>query len=185
MLLGAYSEFLLNHQGNAMLAYEHIEKTVRSFHASPYFTIREIEYLNERKPKKEDVHVYHGYFECAFTLLWILGLADSLYFPSALCSNRLVMKTILDFESVENMMAQAQLRTKSELLDALDLIQRYAWACQDAVKLGFQMPAGLLYDVVRLRHRTLNWVVAAQDNSWDEVKPVIGSLRLKKKEGYL
>ncbi len=185
MLLGAYSEFLLNHQGNAMLAYEHIEKTVRSFHASPYFTIREIEYLNERKPKKEDVHVYHGYFECAFTLLWILGLAESLYFPSALCSNHMVMKTILDFGSVENMTAQALMRTKSELLDALDLIQRYAWACQDAVKLGFQMPAGLLYDVVRLRHRTVNWVIAAQDNSWDEVKPVIGSLRLKKKEGYL
>lgn len=184
MLLGAYSEFLLSHQGNAMLAYEHIEKTVRAFHASPYFTIREIEYLNERKPKKADVHVYEGYFECAFTLLWILGFIDTLYFPSALCSNHMVMKTILDLGSVENMVENAKMRSKSELLDALDLTQRYAWACQDAGKLGFQMPAGLLYDVVRLRHRTLNWVIAMQDFSWDEVHPVIESLRLKKKEDF-
>ena len=184
MLLGAYSEFLLSHQGNAMLAYEHIEKTVRAFHASPYFTIREIEYLNERKPKKADVHVYEGYFECAFTLLWVLGFIDTLYFPSALCSNHMVMKTILDLGSVENMVENAKMRSKSELLDALDLTQRYAWACQDAGKLGFQMPAGLLYDVVRLRHRTLNWVIAMQDFSWDEVHPVIESLRLKKKEDF-
>lgn len=183
MLLGVYSDFLLSHQGNAMLAYQHIEKTVRSFHASPYFTIREIEYLNERKPKQADIHVYQGYFECAYTLLWILGLADSLYFPGALCSNQTVIKTIVDFGSLENMMKQVQMRSKSELLDALDLIQRYAWACQDAAKLGFQMPAGLLYDVVRLRHRSLNWVISSQDFSWDEVRPMIESLRLKKKEG--
>lgn len=185
MLLGVYSEFLLTHQGNAMLAYEHIEKMVRIYRASPFFTIREIEFLNERKPKQEDIHVYQGYFECAFTLLWILGFVDTLYFPSALCDNQIVMQTILAFESVEKMTEQAKMRTKSELLDALDLIQRYAWACQDAVKLGFQMPAGLLYDVVRLRHRSLNWVIAAQDFSWDEVHPVIESLHLKKKEGYL
>lgn len=180
MLLGAYSEFLQSHQGNAMLAYEHIEKMVRIYRASPFFTIREIEFLNERKPKQEDIHFYQQYFECAFTLLWILGFIDTLYFPSALCDNQIVMQTILAFESVEKMAEQAQMRSKSELLDALDLIQRYAWACRDAVKLGFQMPAGLLYDVVKLRHRSLNWVIATQDYRWDEVHPVIESLHLKK-----
>lgn len=182
MLLGAYSEYLLSHNGNAMLAYESIEKMVRAYHASPYFTIREIEYLNDRDPKKADVHMYQGYFECAYTLLWALGFVESLYFPSALCSNQLVITKILSFETIEKMMEDAALRSKSELLDALDLVQRYAWACQDAVKLDFQMPAGLLYDVVRLRHRTLNWIIAQRDVSWDEVQPKIESLRLKKKE---
>lgn len=185
MLLGVYSEFLMSHQGNAMLAYAHIEKMVRAYRASPFFTIREIEFLNERKPKQDDIQMYHSYFECAFTLLWILGLTDTLYFPSALCSNHMVMQTILDFESVEKMTEQAQMRTKEELLDALDLVQRYAWACKDAVKLGFQMPAGLLYDVVQLRHRCLTWVIGVQDYGWDEVRPVIESLRLKKKEGNM
>lgn len=182
MLLGVYSDFLLSHQGNAMLAYENVETIIRMYRASPYFTIREIEYLNDQHPPAQDIHAFQGYYECAYTLLWSIGLFENLYFPSALCSDSLVVNTIMQHQTIEQLLAHAKLRTKDELLDALDLHQRYAWACQDAVKLSFTMPAGLLFDVVRLRHRTLCWLVAEHDSSWDDVQPQIASLRHKKSD---
>lgn len=181
MLLGVYTNYLLSHQGNSMAAYENVENMIRLYQASPYFTIKEIEYLNDRMPKQEDVVMYQSYCECAYTMLWALGIAKSLYFPSAACDNGMVVKSILAYDTTESLAARAKLRSKSELLDALDLVQRYAWACQDAAKLGFLMPAGLLYDVVRLRHYTLSWMISKQDTNWDDVKPVIQSLRLKLK----
>ena len=176
-----YTNYLLTHQGNSLQAYENIENMIRLYQASPYFTIKEIEYLNDRMPKQEEVAMYRGYCECAYTLLWAIGITKTLYFPSAICDNGMVVKSILAYDSTERLIKHARLRDKSELLDALDLVQRYAWACQDAGKLGFLMPAGLLYDVVQMRYRTLNWMVSKQDTNWDDVKPVIKSLRLKGK----
>lgn len=174
MLLAIYSDFLLTHNGNAMLAYQDVEKMIRLYHASPYFTIQEIEFLNEVHPSEEKIHVYQGYYECCYTLLWVLGFVDNLYFPSALCSDSLVVRTIFNYDSMEKLFEQIHIRSKSELLDALDLVQRYVWACKDARKLGFEMPAGLLHDVVVLRHHALSWLVS--DAPWDEIVPVISSL---------
>lgn len=181
MLLGMYTNYLLSHQGNSLLAYESIENMIRLYQASPYFTIKEIEYLNDRMPKQEDVVMYQCYCECAYTMLWALGIAKTLYFPSAVCDNGMVVKSILAYDSTERLIKNAKLRDKGELLDALDLVQRYAWACQDAEKLGFLMPAGLLHDVVKMRHHTLSWIVSKHDVNWDHVKPQIQSLRLKGK----
>lgn len=181
MLLGIYTDFLYNHQGNAMLAYEDVEKMIRMYRASPFFTIREIEYLNDPRPKEATMHQYQAYYECCYTLLWMLGFVDNLYFPSVLCSDTMVVKVIFNYDSLEALLAQAKLRSKQELLDAFDLTQRYAWACDDARRLHFEMPAGLQHDVVKLRLRTLGWVVNESDQSWDDVETKIKALRVERK----
>lgn len=185
MLLAVYSDFLMSHQGNAMLAYEKVESIIRIYRASPFFTIKEIEYLNNQHPKAEEIRAYQAYYECAYTLLWVVGIFENLYFPSALCSDSLVVNTIMQHETLEGLLANAKLRTKDELLDAIDLHQRYAWACQDAIKLSFKMPAQLLYDVVSLRHHTLWWIISDHDTSWDAINPKIRSLRHKKSDQVL
>lgn len=180
MLLAIYSDFLLTHQGNAMLAYEDVEKMIRLYHASPYFTIQEIEYLNDTHPSAEKIHQYQGYYECCYSLLWVLGFVENLYFPSALCSDSLVVRTIFNYDSMEKLVEAIHIRSKSELLDALDLAQRYVWACEDAKKLNFQMPAGLLHDVVKLRYLALAWLVS--DEPWDEITCTLTSLSVENKK---
>jgi len=180
MMLAMYTKQLIMQQGNAMLAYEKVEQVIRKYHASPYFTISEIEYLNDRQPIAKDIRKYRLYFECAYTLFWALCLFDSLYFPNAFCAAETIMDHICSYDTMETLLQKAKMRKKEEILDALDLIQRYDWACCDAKKLGFQIPGGLLYDVVKMRHQSLSWMVAEREVSWDEVQPKIHALKLKR-----
>lgn len=179
MMLGTYTELFLSANEDSTQAYRDMEQLMHMYKASSYFTIHEIEYLNDRTPHGSDVELYAHYFECAYVLLWMVGLFDTLYFPSACCVKETVMKVILEYASAGKMAKKAKLRKKGVLLNALDLNQRYVWACNDAQKLGFAMPQGLVQEVVQMRHHALNWVVGKQQVAWDEVHPVISSLKLK------
>lgn len=178
MILAIYADFFTSHGHNAMLAYEYVEKMIRLYRASPFFTIKEIEFLNDPRPSDLDIHTYQGYYECCYTMLWVLGFMENLYFPSSLCCDSLVVRTIFSYDSLTKLLEQAKLREKAELLDAIDLVQRYEWGCLDARKLNFELPAGLLYDIVSLRHKTLAWIINENDASWDNVQTKIKSLSI-------
>ncbi|MCI9312598.1 MAG: DUF4272 domain-containing protein [Erysipelotrichaceae bacterium] len=177
MLVGVYTEVLIDTRGDYLQAYKNMEQLLDLYKASSYFTVREIEYLHNDVPSAADVHHYTHYFEYAYVLLWMVGLFETLYFPSAFCDRDAVMKVILNFHSIAKLVRKARLRKMDELLGALDLVQRYSWACRDAQKLGFLMPQGLCQEAVVIRHHALNWVVGAQGVGFDEVVPVISSLK--------
>ena len=179
MMLGTYTQLLMSTNGDSVQAYRSMEEMIHMYQASSYFTVHEIEYLNDRNPNRMDVGEYEHYFECAYVLLWMLGLYTTLYFPSAFCAKETVMKAIFHYASAGKMAKKAKLRKKGALLNAMDLNQRSVWACRDAQKLGFAMPQGLCHEVVRMRHHAFHWVVGRQEIGWDEVHPKIASLKLK------
>ena len=72
-------------------------------------------------------------------------------------------------QTLESLIAQANLRTVSSILDEADLIYRYHWALVDAELYDTAKPQGLLAPVVEERHRALNWLIGYQDQDWDEV----------------
>lgn len=176
MILAIYSDFLEQHEHNTVHAYDYVEKMIRLYRSAPYFTSKEIEYLNNPRPSDEEIALYHGYFECCYTMLWALNLAPHLYFPSAKTSDSFVVRTIFSYASIDKLIEHSQMRGKGELLDAIDLVQRYHWACIDADKLHFEMPSNLIWDCVALRHKALTWIANADTIGWDEVQPTIKPL---------
>lgn len=107
-------------------------------------------------------------FEALRVLLWALGYLESLPAPTEPLDG-VVMAEIIRPRTLEQLRADAHLRSPAELLDQADLIYRYAWASTDARVNGQPPPAGLNPDVVMEWHPALNWLIGYGDASWDDV----------------
>ena len=66
-------------------------------------------------------------YESLWALMWAMGLVKELDFPKDICDCNFVMKTFVgDFSE------RVKMRGTDEILQALDLIYRYHWACVNA-----------------------------------------------------
>lgn len=107
--------------------------------------------------------------EALWTLLWSLGKIDELDLPRQFYdSERLQQVLPKPGDSCARFINGASLRSKSELLDATDLIYRIHWAVEDARLKKTPIPAGFNPDIVYERHYALNWLTF-YSNDWDNV----------------
>ena len=105
-------------------------------------------------------------YESLWALMWAMGLVEELSFPSEICDCGFVMDTF----SGGDFSARVKLRDTDEILQALDLIYRYHWACVNARVHGTSS-AGLNEEVVMERRGGLEWLCckgAENDNLTDE-----------------
>ena len=104
-------------------------------------------------------------YESLWALMWAMGLVKELDFPKDICDCNFVMKTFSgDFSECVKM------RGTDEILQALDLIYRYHWACVNA-RVNGTKSAGLDEEVVMERRGGLEWLCckgAENDNLSDE-----------------
>ena len=104
-------------------------------------------------------------YESLWALMWAMGLVEELSFPNDICDCAFVMETFGgDFS------ARVKLRDTDEILQALDLIYRYHWACINA-RVNGSKSAGLDEEVVMERRGGLEWLCckgAENDNPSDE-----------------
>ncbi len=104
-------------------------------------------------------------YESLWALLWAMGLVKELDFPKDICDCNFVMKTFSgDFSE------RVKMRGMDEILQALDLIYRYHWACVNA-RVNGTKSAGLDEEVVMERRGGLEWLCckgAENDNPSDE-----------------
>ena len=104
-------------------------------------------------------------YESLWALMWAMGLVKKLDFPKDTCDCDFVMKTF-DGDFSE----RVKMRGTDELLQALDLIYRYHWACVNA-RVNGSKRAGLDEEVVMERRGGLEWLCckgAENDNLSDE-----------------
>ena len=109
-------------------------------------------------------------YESLWALLWAMGLVKELDFPKDICDCNFVMKTFSgDFSE------RVKMRGTDEILQALDLVYRYHWACVNARVHGTKS-AGLDEEVVMERRGGLEWLCCKGDendnltdeyNAWD------------------
>ena len=109
-------------------------------------------------------------YESLWALLWAMGLVKELDFPKDICDCNFVMKTFSgDFSE------RVKMRGTDEILQALDLIYRYHWACVNA-RVNGSKSAGLDEEVVMERRGGLEWLCCKGDendnltdeyNAWD------------------
>ena len=104
-------------------------------------------------------------YESLWALMWAMGLVKKLDFPKDTCDCDFVMKTFSDDFS-----ERVKMRGTDEILQALDLIYRYHWACVNA-RVNGSKSAGLDEEVVMERRGGLEWLCckgAENDNPNDE-----------------
>ena len=105
-------------------------------------------------------------YESLWALMWAMGLVEELGFPSEICDCKFVMDTFIG----DDFSGRVKMRGTDEILQALDLIYRYHWACVNARVHGTDS-AGLDEEVVMERRGGLEWLCckgAENDNLTDE-----------------
>jgi hypothetical protein len=111
---------------------------------------------------------YSQRLESCWCLLWALNLVKDLSRPDNFCNAERVTE-IIETRSTEQLIVDAKLRSKDEILDAADLHFRYHWSVVDAELYGKKPPRGMLASVIYERHYALNWLIQYKDQDWDDV----------------
>ena len=110
-------------------------------------------------------------YESLWALMWAMGLVEELGFPNDICDCKFVMDAFIGGDFSE----RVKMRGTDEILQALDLVYRYHWACVNARVHGSDC-VGLDEEVVMERRGGLEWLCCKGDenddpadeyNAWD------------------
>jgi len=123
-------------------------------------------------PKEEKKKQETWKCERIWKLLWALKKIDSLGFPDQLCNldNLPAGSYPIGKEKIPGdfINAATTVRSKAEILDAVDLYYRLDWACVDA-RINHVQITGVNPGVVYERHYALNWLIRYMEQEWDDV----------------
>lgn len=128
----------------------------------------ELEFMETEAPEEQAIVEHAWRYESVAALWWAVGGLPSLPFPAAICDVPALAKIMLHTPG-EALVAGARLRPTAELLDALDLTYRLAWATTDARVNRRPAPADLEPGVIAERHHAFNWLTCFEDADWDDV----------------
>lgn len=132
------------------------------------FTPVEQAFMDASTPDEQAVIDHAWRYEALFVLQWALGHFDELNFPTAICSVTEVADDIFD-RDLTMMIATAELRPTSEILDQVDRYFRLHWIARQPFLKGEPIPAGLDIGVIQERHHALNWLIRFGNADWDDV----------------
>jgi len=132
-------------------------------------TPQESNFVFGGESSQEDFSKFSWRYESYWVLLWALGYLNELGKPDQVCDVERAVKTLWEYKRPELFIAKAKLRAHSEILDELDLVYRYDWACVDARLKGEDIPGKLHAGVVYERHYAFNWLVSYMEQEWDDV----------------
>lgn len=145
-----------------------IERLVRDYQLTSYFSPEELTFIKDPHPSDDDNVKFVWRYEAAWTLLWSLGYVDKLDKPTQACDVKKAVQTLLK-RSPAQFVKDAKLRPLPEILDQVDRIYRYDWAVVDARVNNKAAPAKLDADVTVERHYALNWLIGYMNQAWDDV----------------
>jgi Domain of unknown function (DUF4272) len=151
------------------LEHERILEIIEQYKLEDTFTPKERMFVFDEVPSHHDCVQFIWRYESYWVLLWALSYVGELSRPDKICDVPRAVSLMVD-RSPEEFIRDAQIRSKSEILDAADLIFRYHWACVDARLNGGTIPEGLDCSVVFERHYALNWLIGyVGEDEWDDV----------------
>jgi hypothetical protein len=146
-----------------------IYRIINQYGASEFFSKKEKEFIENDNPNNKEVINFAWCYEGYTVMLWALGYIKELEYPEKICDVPTVVKILQKHDSYNNFLVNSKLKSKSEILDAADLIYRYDWACVNARIKNESAPGGLDSGVVFERHRALNWLIRYMEQDWDYV----------------
>jgi hypothetical protein len=145
-----------------------IDELVKRFQAETFFSPKELAFIQNADPAKQDRVQFSWRYECYWVLLWALGYVESLEPPHGICDVKKAIAILRD-RGTEKFIKEAKLRPLAEILDQADLIYRCHWAVVDARVNGGAPPPKVEGGVVMERHYVLNWLIGYMDQAWDDI----------------
>lgn len=148
---------------------QHCMALLEKYRIGRELTPKEVTILNNQGSAQDVINMVWKY-EAYWTLLWALGIVETLDYPDHIIDCDFAIQAVAAHDNFAGFMASTRLRSIDDILDEADLIYRYDWACVDARIHHRDMPGGLDSSVVLERHRGLNWLIDIDgDDDWDTV----------------
>jgi hypothetical protein len=144
-----------------------LESLVEEYHARPYFSPKETAFMYDVAPSQQDLIDFAWGYECNHVLLWALGHIDELNPPNEICDASRDAGLIRD-AGPTRFIEEARLRGQAEILDMADYYYRLHWAAIE-LRLNGQHSDEVNEEIVRERHRALNWLIRYMGQEWDDV----------------
>ena len=110
-------------------------------------------------------------YEDLWSLCWSLGFVKDITDASDVCDCQMLIDLIMGCNKVDDLVKKSKLRSKEEILDALDLHMRYNWAINDAKVNQASSIGNLNPSTVIERRRGLEWLVTDVDDWYDLTLP--------------
>lgn len=147
---------------------EHLADFAQRYTVLGKLSPNEMAYVHAPEPTEQQTIDANWRYEGLHVLLWALGFLPELSFPGETCDVAEEVGLVWARDEAE-FRAEARLRPLADILDAADLVYRYAWACVEARLHQRPAPGGLNKGVVHEWHYTLNWLIGHQDKAWDDI----------------
>lgn len=137
----------------------------------PHLSPEELEYLSSHVPDRQTALDLTWRVEALFLIMWAVRLFETLPLPINQTYNEDLISKFPSFKrSPWPFIQSLQMRSKSELLDASDLLYRLHWATRQAFVEGQDPPAGLDPRIVYQWHYAINWITQYDGEvEWDDV----------------
>lgn len=146
-----------------------VMRMLRKFEVEDQLTEKERKLLRDAEPVEQEAVNIVWQYEAYWTLIWALGLVESLDFPDQICDCEYAIEAVSRCESFEEFYEKTVLRSREEILDEADQIYRLHWACVDSRIHGKEAPAGMNESIVMERRRGLFWMAGCDEEDWDHI----------------
>lgn len=108
--------------------------------------------------------------EAMWIMLWSIKKVDNLKLPTSQCEIQHIVELLPGYlELFDKFTEEAELRSKSEILDKSDLIYRLHWATRQASLNKEKMPAKLEDGIIQEWHYAINWITNYEELDWDYI----------------
>jgi hypothetical protein len=148
--------------------YDLVQRLIREWNVRAHLTPNERRFVDSRTPSMHDRTQFSWRYEALWPLVWALGFVNEIGRPDHIVDVPALVALIQE-QGPDGFRANARLRERGQILDALDLTYRYHWAVVDARLNGREPPGRLDPGVVMERHYALNWLTCYADQEWDYV----------------
>ncbi|MCP3774024.1 DUF4272 domain-containing protein [Paenibacillus sp. MZ04-78.2] len=143
---------------------------LQKFGVEEYLTENERKLLQDEEPVMDEAINISWQYEAYWTLIWALGLVETLDFPDQTCDCDYAIEVVSSCETFEQFLLKTAMRSKEEVLDEADKIYRLHWACvNNRINEGKEAPAGMDESIVIERRRGLFWMIGYRDEEWDHI----------------
>jgi hypothetical protein len=149
---------------------KHLEKFLKKHQLWDHLTPNELAFLTHQTPDQLTINGYTWKCEDLFFLMWASNIFEQLPWPDQKTEPSRIIAAFPSLDiSPWRFIVDLQLRAKSEILDASDLLYRLHWATTQARIEGNPPPGGLEPGVVYEWHYAVNWITNYDDEGWDNV----------------
>ncbi|MEK5233768.1 DUF4272 domain-containing protein [Lysinibacillus sp. FSL K6-0232] len=155
--------------GNIEDSREFFLNMLHKYNVQQFLTDNEKSFLQAQYPDAQEAVNITWQYEAYWTLIWALGLVETLAFPDDICNCEYAIQAVSRHETFEQFYAQTAMRSKEEILDEADKIYRLHWACVNSRINGQTAPAALNESVVMERRRGLFWLIGYRNEQWDTI----------------